>query len=100
MPRRPWASPERKLREDEVESVAVPERVAEVTDPWAAVLRFERTSLLNADLRSPGETDSSTRAEFRCRACGYGLIRNGPPVVCPMCQAREWEGLPWRPFPR
>ena len=68
-----------------MESVAAPERVAELTDPWAAVLGFERTS---------------TRAEFRCRACGYGLIRNGPPVVCPMCQASEWEGLPWRPFPR
>jgi rubrerythrin len=66
-----------------MDSVAVPERVAELTDPWAA-----------------GETDSSTRAEFRCRACSYGLIRNGPPGVCPMCQASEWEGLPWRPFPR
>ena len=83
-----------------MESVAVPERGAGHADRWAAVLRVERTSLLNADLRSSGETGSSIRAEFRCRACGYGLIRNGAPVVCPMCQASEWGGLPWRPFAR
>jgi rubrerythrin len=83
-----------------MESVAVPERGAGQPHRWAAALRVERTTLLKADLRSSGATGSFIRAEFRCRACGYGLIRNGAPVVCPMCQASEWEGLPWRPFPR
>lgn len=36
--------------------------------------------------------------EFRCAACGYGIVVKGPPPRCPMCHESAWEHLPWRPF--
>jgi rubredoxin len=44
------------------------------------------------------ESDPETgRAELHCSLCGYGIIASGPSPACPMCQARAWEQLPWRP---
>jgi len=36
-------------------------------------------------------TEGQTRNEFRCGACGYGIIIVGSPPTCPMCGADEWE---------
>jgi hypothetical protein len=38
------------------------------------------------------------RAEYRCAACGYGIVVYGrPPEGCPMCSEGRWEHVEWRP---
>ena len=38
------------------------------------------------------------RDEYRCAACGYGIIVYGQPPSCPMCSEPRWEHVEWRPF--
>jgi hypothetical protein len=38
------------------------------------------------------------RAEYRCAACGYGIVVYGRAPSCPMCRQARWEHLEWRPF--
>ena len=37
------------------------------------------------------------RAEYRCAACGYGIVVYGRPPGCPMCREARWEHVEWRP---
>lgn len=37
-------------------------------------------------------------AEYRCAACGYGIIVYGQAPSCPMCSGARWEHAEWRPF--
>jgi hypothetical protein len=37
------------------------------------------------------------RAEYRCAACGYGIVVYGRPPDCPMCSEGRWEQREWRP---
>jgi cold shock protein len=32
-------------------------------------------------------------SEFRCAACGYGIIVSGALPTCPMCRATSWESM-------
>jgi hypothetical protein len=36
-------------------------------------------------------------AEYRCAACGYGIVVYGRPPGCPMCSEGRWEHVEWRP---
>jgi hypothetical protein len=38
------------------------------------------------------------RAEYRCAACGYGIVVYGQAPSCPMCRQARWERVEWRPF--
>jgi hypothetical protein len=38
------------------------------------------------------------RAEYRCAACGYGIVVYERPPSCPMCSEARWEHVEWRPF--
>ena len=38
------------------------------------------------------------RAEYRCAACGYGIVVYEQPPSCPMCSEARWEHVEWRPF--
>jgi rubredoxin len=38
------------------------------------------------------------RAEYRCAACGYGIVVYERPPGCPMCSETRWEHVEWRPF--
>jgi hypothetical protein len=38
------------------------------------------------------------RAEYRCAACGYGIVVYERPPGCPMCSEARWEHVEWRPF--
>jgi hypothetical protein len=40
------------------------------------------------------------RAEYRCAACGYGIVVYGRPPGCPMCSEGRWEHVEWRPSSR
>jgi hypothetical protein len=38
------------------------------------------------------------RVEYRCAACGYGIVVYRQPPGCPMCSEARWEHVEWRPF--
>jgi hypothetical protein len=38
------------------------------------------------------------RTEYRCGACGYGIVVYERPRGCPMCSEARWEHVGWRPF--
>ena len=39
------------------------------------------------------------KLSFECSVCTYGIVRQAPPDLCPMCQSRgTWVHAPWRPF--
>jgi rubredoxin len=38
------------------------------------------------------------RAEYRCAACGYGIVVDGQPPRCPMCSEPGWEHVEWAAF--
>jgi hypothetical protein len=38
------------------------------------------------------------RAEYRCAACGYGIVVYERPPSCPICSEARWEHVEWRPF--
>ena len=40
------------------------------------------------------------RTEYRCAACGYGIVVCGQPPGCPMCSEARWEHVEWRPSPQ
>jgi rubrerythrin len=40
------------------------------------------------------------RIEYRCVACGYGVVVRNLPDACPMCHAEVWEPSEWRLFSR
>jgi rubrerythrin len=37
---------------------------------------------------------SPSRVELRCGGCGYGIVVNGPPPLCPMCRTQSWSDPP------
>ena len=37
------------------------------------------------------------RTEYRCAACGYGIVVYERPPSCPMCRKPRWEHVEWRP---
>jgi hypothetical protein len=37
------------------------------------------------------------RTEYRCAACGYGIVVYERPPSCPMCSKPRWEHVEWRP---
>jgi hypothetical protein len=45
-----------------------------------------------------GRGSKGERDEYRCAACGYGIIVYRQPPSCPMCRERRWEHVEWRPF--
>jgi hypothetical protein len=47
-----------------------------------------------------GRGRKGKRAEYRCAACGYGVVVYGQPPRCPMCSEPRWEHVEWRPFPQ
>jgi hypothetical protein len=36
------------------------------------------------------------RTEYRCAACGYGIVVYERPPSCPMCRRPRWEHVEWR----
>ena len=38
------------------------------------------------------------RTEYRCVACGYGIVAYGRPPGCRMCSEARWEHVEWRPY--
>jgi hypothetical protein len=38
------------------------------------------------------------RSDYRCAACGYGVVAIDLPPTCPMCGGSTWDHAEWRPF--
>jgi hypothetical protein len=45
-----------------------------------------------------GGARKGKRTEYRCAACGYGIVVYGQAPGCPMCNEARWEHVEWRPF--
>jgi rubrerythrin len=41
---------------------------------------------------------SSTKGEYHCSECGYGVTVFRELPVCPMCGGESWEQSSWSPF--
>ena len=46
------------------------------------------------------QTGTSTKGEFSCAECGYGVIVSKELPLCPMCGGESWEQATWAPFAR
>jgi hypothetical protein len=76
-----------ELREEDPELVAQP----------VALVREAEDSELEAGTVAAGGGRKGKRAEYRCAACGYGIVAYGRPPGCPMCREARWEHVEWRP---
>jgi hypothetical protein len=64
-----------------------------------ALVRARRRTPRSREAWSPaGRGRKGKRAEYRCAACGYGIVVYGQPASCPMCREPRWEHVEWRPF--
>ncbi len=74
-------------------------------DQMSIVELLERDPKLVALVREPEDGELAAgggrkgkRAEYRCAACGYGIVVYGQPPSCPPCSEARWEHVEWRPF--
>jgi hypothetical protein len=79
---------------DQLLSVELPEGNAELV----ALVRAAEYSEVEEGMVAAGRGRKGKRAEYRCAACGYGIIVYGQPPSCPMCSEPRWERVEWRPF--
>jgi hypothetical protein len=69
------------------------------SDPeLVALVREAEDSEVEGGIVAAGQGRKGKRAEYRCAACGYGIIVYGQPPSCPMCSEPRWEHVEWRPF--
>jgi hypothetical protein len=81
---------------DQMLTVELPE-----DDPGlVALVREAEDSELDGRMIAAGGGRKGKRAEYRCAACGYGIVVYGRPPGCPMCSEARWEHVEWRPFSR
>jgi hypothetical protein len=79
---------------DQLLSVELPERHPELV----ALVRAAEDSEVEGGMVAAGRGRKGKRAEYRCAACGYGIVVYGQPARCPMCTEPRWEHVEWRPF--
>jgi hypothetical protein len=72
-----------ELPEDDPELVA---QVHEVED-----------SQVERGMVAAGGARKGKRVEYRCAACGHGIVLCGRPPGCPMCSDGRWKHVEWRP---
>ena len=68
-------------------------------DPKLVALGREADdSALEGGMIAAGGGRKGKRAEYRCAACGYGIVVYGQAPSCPMCREARWQQVEWRPF--
>jgi len=82
-------------------SAAAPAALIESVQMSIVELRESDPELV-APVRQAGVSEVAAgrkgkRAEYRCAACGYGIVVYGRPPGCPMCSEGRWEHVGWRP---
>jgi hypothetical protein len=63
-----------------------------------APAREAEKAAIEGGMVAAGGRRKGKRAEYRCAACGYGIIVYGQAPSCPMCRGARWEHAEWRPF--
>jgi hypothetical protein len=63
-----------------------------------ALVREAEESEVERGMVAAGGGRKGKRAEYRCAACGDGIVVYGRPPGCPMCSESRWEHVEWRPF--
>ncbi len=81
---------------DQMLIVELPEDAPELV----ALVREAEDSELDGGMVAAGGGRKGKRAEYRCAACGYGIVVYGRPPGCPMCCEGRWEHVERRPFSR
>jgi hypothetical protein len=79
---------------DQMLSLVLPESDPELV----ALVRAAEDSAVEGGIVAAGGGRKGKRAEYRCAACGYGIVVYGQPPCCPMCSEPGWEHVEWRPF--
>jgi hypothetical protein len=79
---------------DQLLGVKMPESDPELV----ALVRAAEDSAAEGGIIAAGRGRKGKRAEYRCAACGYGIIVYGQPPRCPMCREPRWEHVESRPF--
>ena len=67
-------------------------------DPEELLALVREAEEIEGDMVAAGRGRKGKRAEYRCAACGYGIVVYGQPPSCPMCSEPRWEHVEWRPF--
>ena len=67
-------------------------------DPELLALVREPEDSLAGSMLAAGAGRQGKRTEYRCAACGYGIVVYGHAPSCPMCREACWEHVDWRPF--
>ena len=62
-----------------------------------ALVRATEDSELERGMVAAGGGRQGKRTEYRCAACGYGIVVYERPPSCPMCRKPRWEHVEWRP---
>jgi hypothetical protein len=62
-----------------------------------ALVREAEDSEVERGMVAAGGGRKGKRAEYRCAACGYGIVVHRRPPGCPMCGEARWEHVEWRP---
>ena len=66
----------------------------------AALVREADDSDVKRGMAVAGRGRKRARAEYRCAACGYGIVVYQQPPSCLMCSEARWEHVEWRPLSR
>jgi hypothetical protein len=61
-----------------------------------AVVRETEDSEVKRGMVAAGGGRKGKRTEYRCAACGYGIVVYERPPSCPMCRKPRWEHVEWR----
>jgi hypothetical protein len=62
-----------------------------------ALVRETEDSDVKPGMVAAGGGRKGKRTEYRCAACGYGIVVYERPPSCPMCRKPRWEHVEWRP---
>jgi hypothetical protein len=80
------------------ESASAPVALIDGDQTLIVALRVEEDAAVEGGMVSAVVGRMGKRAEYRCAACGYGIVVYGQPASCPMCREPRWEHVEWRPF--
>jgi hypothetical protein len=61
-----------------------------------ALVRETEDSEVERGRVAAGGGRKGKRTEYRCAACGYGIVVYERPPSCPMCRKPHWEHVEWR----
>jgi hypothetical protein len=79
-------------------SESAPAALSEGDQQLIADLRQTEEAAIEEGTLAAGGGKKGKRAEYRCVACGYGIIVYGQAPSYPICRETRWEHAAWRPF--